>query len=91
MPVHFRIPGVLAPLAGGRTALEASGATVGEAVADVAARFPQVAPRLRDEKGEPYPFVVFYLNDDDIRFRDGFSTPVRDGDEIVVIPAIAGG
>ena len=91
MPIQLHIPGVLAPLAGGRKTLEARGATVGEVVADVAARHPDIAPRLRDERGEPYSFVVFYLNDDDIRLRDGFRTPVRDGDEIVVVPAIAGG
>jgi molybdopterin converting factor small subunit len=89
--VQIRIPGVLAPLTGGETALKASGATVGEVVADVAGRFPRIAGKLRDEKGEPYPYVVFYLNDDDIRFQSGFRTAVKDGDEIVVVPAIAGG
>jgi molybdopterin converting factor small subunit len=64
---------------------------VGDAVAAIAKAFPGVAPRLRDEKGQPYPYVVYYVNDDDIRFQQGFATPVRDGDEIVVVPAIAGG
>jgi molybdopterin converting factor small subunit len=91
MAVQFHIPGVLAPLAGGGRAIAASGATVGEVVADVAARHPGLAGKLRDERGEPYPYVVFYLNDDDIRLAQGFGTPVRDGDEIVVVPAIAGG
>jgi molybdopterin converting factor small subunit len=91
MPIQIHIPGVLAPLTEGETDLEAHGATVGEAVADVAARFPRVAGKLRDGRGEPHPYVVFYLNDDDIRFQDGFRTPVRDGDEIIVVPAIAGG
>ena len=91
MAVQFHIPGVLAPLAGGGRAFAASGATVGEVVADVAARHPGLAAKLRDERGEPYPYVVFYLNDDDIRMAQGFGTPVRDGDEIVVVPAIAGG
>jgi molybdopterin converting factor small subunit len=89
--VQIRIPGVLAPLTGGQTAHQASAATVGDVVADVAGRYPRIAGKLRDEKGEPYPYVVFYLNDDDIRFQSGFRTAVKDGDEIVVVPAIAGG
>jgi len=44
-----------------------------------------LAPRLRDTTGGPYPFVTFYLNDEDIRFRNGFATPVTEGDEITVV------
>jgi len=52
---------------------------------------PALAPRLRDKEGKPYPFVNFYLNDEDVRFRGGFAAPIQDGDEVTVIPAIAGG
>ena len=61
------------------------------APADVATRYPALGPRLRDAQGKPYPFVNFYLNDQDVRFRGGFAAPVQDGDEVTVIPAIAGG
>jgi molybdopterin converting factor small subunit len=91
MPVTLRLPTVLAKAAGGKTVHEASGTTVGDVVADVASRFPELGPRLRDAKGEPYPYVIFYLDDEDIRFQQGFQTPVPDGAEIVVVPAIAGG
>ena len=91
MPVTLRLPTVLAKSAGGKTIHEASGATVGDVVADVATRFPDLGPRLRDGKGEPYTYVIFYLDDEDIRFQKGFATPVADGAEIVVVPAIAGG
>lgn len=91
MPVTIHLPGVLADLAGGRRVLEAGGATLGGAVADVATRYPELGRRLRDETGKPYPFVTFYLNDEDARFRGGFGAPVRDGDEVTVVPAIAGG
>ncbi len=91
MPVTLRIPAVLARAAGGRTVHQASGATVGDVVADVATRHPELATRLRDARGEPYPYVIFFLDDQDIRFRQGFATPVADGAEIVVVPAIAGG
>jgi sulfur-carrier protein len=91
MAVTLRLPTVLAKAAGGSTVHEAKGATVGDVVADVAGRFPELGTRLRDAKGEPYPYVIFYLDDEDIRFQQGFRTPVPDGAEIVVVPAIAGG
>jgi molybdopterin converting factor small subunit len=90
MPITIHLPAVLAKLADQR-ALPASGRTVGEAVADVATRYPNLAPRLRDESGNPYSFVTFYLNDEDIRFQGGFDAPINDGDELTVVPAIAGG
>jgi molybdopterin converting factor small subunit len=91
MSVTLQLPVVLSKLANGERALHAHGTTVGEAVADVAGRYPQLAPRLRDEQGQPYAFVTFYLNDEDIRFVGGFGATVRDGDEIIIVPAIAGG
>jgi molybdopterin converting factor small subunit len=91
MPVTLTLPTVLAPLAGGERSLAASGATLGDVVADVARRYPQLAPRLRDEEGQPYRFVTFYVNDQDCRFLGGFEARVEDGDEVAVVPAIAGG
>ncbi len=91
MTVTLALPTVLAKFAGGKRTLDAAGSTLGEVVSDVASRFPELAPRLRSESGEPYPFVTFYLNDDDARFAGGFSATVHDGDEIVIVPAIAGG
>ncbi len=91
MAVTFSLPTVLAKLADGHSTIAVSGATLGDVVTEIAGRFPRLAPRLRDESGGPYPFVTFYLNDEDIRFRQGFATPVREGDEITVVAAIAGG
>lgn len=91
MPITIHLPTVLARLADGHTVLEASGDTLGHAVADVATRFPQLGPRLRDEHGAAYRFVTYYLNDEDARFQGGFDAVVRDGDEVIVVPAIAGG
>ena len=91
MSVTLNLPTVLAPLAKGQRTIEAEGATLGEVVDHVAGRFPELAPRLRDERGKPYRFVTFYLNDEDVRFLGGFEAPVRDGDEVAVVPAIAGG
>jgi sulfur-carrier protein len=91
VPVTVNLPAVLSRLAGGQTAHEAAGATLGEVVADLAARYPELSARLRDAAGNPYPFVTFYLNDEDARFAGGFAAAVRDGDEVIVVPAIAGG
>jgi molybdopterin converting factor small subunit len=90
MAVTLHLPAVLAKLANER-AIETTGETVGAVVADIATRYPALAPRLRDESGKPYAFVTFYLNDEDIRFHGGFDATVRDGDELTVVPAIAGG
>jgi molybdopterin synthase sulfur carrier subunit len=91
MPVTLNLPTVLSKLADGNKILEAEGSTLGEVVNSIATQYPNLAPRLRDEQGQPYPFVTFYLNDDDIRFNGGFDAPVKDGDEVVIVPAIAGG
>ena len=91
MSIQINIPNVLAALADGQRNMEAQGGTLGEAVADVAARYPKLAPRLRDDHGNPYKFVVFYVNDEDSRFRGGFQAPLQDGDEVTIVPAISGG
>ena len=90
MAVTLFLPTVLARLADSRT-LQSEGATVGQVVENIAGRYPDLAPRLRDEKGDPYAFVTFYLNDEDIRFTGSFESPVKDGDELTIVPAIAGG
>ncbi|HVZ77502.1 MAG TPA: MoaD/ThiS family protein [Gemmatimonadaceae bacterium] len=94
MPVTVNLPSILARLAENARQVEARpapSATVGDVVSEVVARYPELGPRLRDEQGQPYPFVTFYLNDDDIRFNGGFAAAVRDGDEVTIVPAIAGG
>jgi sulfur-carrier protein len=91
MAITFSLPTVLARLADGHAVIEATGNTLGDVVAQIAGRYPRLAPRLRDEAGGPYPFVTYYLNDEDIRFRSGFATPVTAGDEITIVAAIAGG
>lgn len=91
MAVSIHLPAILAPLAEGTRVVALDGSTVGAALQALTARYPALAPRLIDERGEPYQFVAFYLNDDDIRFAGGFETAVRDGDELSIVPAVAGG
>ena len=90
MPATLFLPAILAKLADSK-ALSSNGSTVGDIVADVVGRFPALGSRLRDGEGNPYPYVTYYLNDEDIRFQAGFATAVGDGDELTVVPAIAGG
>lgn len=91
MAVTVTLPAVLARLADGNKALSADGATVGDVVEQLSQRYPSLATRIRDDAGQPYPFVVYYLNDEDIRLTDGFAAVVNDGDEVTLVPAIAGG
>lgn len=91
MPLTIHLPAVLAKLADGRRSITADGSTVGEVVGHAARQYPALSARLRDERGDPYPFVTFYLNDEDIRLGGGFARAVRDGDELIIVPAIAGG
>ena len=91
MPITITLPNVLAKLADGQKALQANGATLGDAVTDVSRRYPALKPRLTDDAGNPYPFVTYYLNDEDARFAGGFGAPVNDGDEVTIVPAVAGG
>ena len=91
MSITVHLPNLLARLAADQATLEARGATVGDALDDVITRFPALGPRLRDEDGKQYPFVTVYLNDEDIRFQGGFEAPASDGDEVIIVPTVAGG
>ncbi len=91
MAVTVHLPNVLAKLTGGERTIEATGDTVGELVTALSHRFPDLEARLRDPQGQPYEFVAFYLNDADIRLEGGFDTAVREGDELVIVPSVAGG
>jgi molybdopterin converting factor small subunit len=91
MSITIHLPNVLVPLANGERTLEAGGETLQQAIDDVVARYPRLAARLRDEHGQPYEYVTFYLNDADVRLHGGFDVALRDGDEVTVVPAVAGG
>lgn len=91
MPITINLPNVLAKLADGQRTITAYGTTLGGAVADASRRYPALKPRLTDDVGNPYPFVTYYLNDEDIRFSGGFAAAIRDGDEVTIVPAVAGG
>ena len=91
MAVNVRIPTPLRKLTKDKDTVQAAGATVQDIIDSLEKQYPGLKERLCDERGELRRFVNVYLNDEDIRFAQGRSTPVKDGDEISVIPAIAGG
>ena len=91
MPKKVRIPTPLRKLTNNEELVEVNATTIGEALVELQARFPGIQERLVDEKGEVRRFVNVYVNEEDIRFLQNRETPLKDGDEISIIPAIAGG
>ena len=91
MPKKVRIPTPLRKLTNNEELVEVNGATIGEAIAGLERRCPGIQERLLDNAGAVRRFVNVNVNEADIRFLQNQQTPVKDGDEISIIPAIAGG
>jgi molybdopterin synthase sulfur carrier subunit len=91
MSAKVRIPTPLRKLTNNEELVEVGGATVGEAFRELQARYPGIQERLLDETGAVRRFVNVYVNEEDIRFLQDQKTALKDGDEISIIPAIAGG
>lgn len=91
MPVLVRIPTPLRKLTLDNDVVEVGAGTIGSTLVELQSRFPGIGERLIDPSGEIRRFVNVYLNEEDIRFLQNRDTPTKDGDEISVIPAIAGG
>ena len=90
MDTIVRIPAALRTLTGGADEVKASGATVGDIIADLDKRHPGMKDRLLDEKGVRR-FINIYVGEEDVRFTGGLKTELKAGDQISIIPAIAGG
>lgn len=91
MPVKVRIPTPLRKLTHEEELIEVKAGTIGGAIAELQSRYPGIKERLVDESGEVRRFVNVYVNEEDIRFLQNQDTAIKDGDEISIIPAIAGG
>ncbi|MCH6568112.1 MAG: MoaD/ThiS family protein [Nitrospinae bacterium] len=91
MAITVRIPTPLQGLTQNRAEVDAKGSNIKELVEDLDRQYPGIKERICDETGAIRRFVNIYLNDEDIRFIDGDSTAVREGDDVSIIPAIAGG
>jgi MoaD family protein len=85
-----RIPPTLRAEVGGARELEADGATVAEVIDDLVERYPHLAGQLLQD-GELAPYVNVYVGGEDVRTRDGLDTAVRNGDQLILLPAVAGG
>lgn len=90
MESTVRIPNQLRALTGGNDEVKVSGKNVGEAIADLEKKHPGIKERLLDEKGVRR-FVNIYVGDEDIRFLQGLETELKGGEQIAIVPAIAGG
>ena len=90
MAVEVRIPTILRPYTAGEKAVEAAGATLEELIADLDSRHPGLRDRLV-ENDQLRRFVNVYLNDEDVRFLGGLAAPVTEGDNVTILPAVAGG
>lgn len=91
MSIKVRIPTPLQKLTKDKAEVEAEAKDVKELIADLEKSFPGIKDRLCDEKGVLRRFINIYINEEDIRFLQRESTLLKDGDEVSIIPAIAGG
>jgi molybdopterin synthase sulfur carrier subunit len=91
VPVDVRLPTQLRTQAGGRSTVSVEGSTVGEVLQALVSAHPGISEQVLDPDGSLHRFVNIYLNDDDVRYLSALDTPVKEGDEISILPAVAGG
>ena len=91
MSISVRLPTVLRPHANGEARLDVDGGTVGEIIDGIVRKFPGMATNLLDQDGSLHRFVNVYVNDEDVRYLEKMETTVVDGDELSILPAVAGG
>lgn len=94
MAIEVRIPTILRTYTGGDKAVTGAGATLSALIDDLEANHPGIKDRLidvKDGKDDLRRFVNVYINDEDVRFIGGLAAELKDGDQVVVLPAVAGG
>ena len=91
MLVQVNVTSVIQKTVGGQRALTAEGGTVAELIDDIERRYPGFRSQLVDDGGQLHRFVNVYLNDEDVRFLQGAETALSEGDEVSILPALAGG
>tara|TARA_B100000579_G_C22631916_1_gene757044 strand:- start:146 stop:427 length:282 start_codon:yes stop_codon:yes gene_type:complete len=91
MSVKVNVPTPLRKLTNGDSEVSVEASTVDELIANLDSEFNGIAGKLVDDKGEIRRYVNIFVNDEDIRFLEGKSTPLKDQDEVSIVPAIAGG
>jgi sulfur-carrier protein len=90
MAIEVRIPTILRPYTGGQKAVNGAGASLTALIDDLEANHPGLKERLVED-GDLRRFVNVYVNDEDVRFLGGLDAELADGDQVVVLPAVAGG
>jgi molybdopterin converting factor small subunit len=91
MAIKVLIPTALQKFTNDQATLDCSGNTVAELIDSMETSCPGIKSRLCDENGKPRRFLNFYVNSEDIRFLEGTDTSLKDGDEVSIVPAVAGG
>jgi MoaD family protein len=91
MAVTVKLPTQLRAAAGGSAEAEVDGSTVGEVLDDLFERYTELRDRISEDDGSLRRFVNVYVEGEDIRFLDGLETPVAEGGEVTILPAVAGG
>ena len=91
MTIKVRIPTPLMKLTDNQSEVSAEGKTISDIINNLENQFNGIKDRICEENGSPRRFINIYINEEDIRFLEGEMTGVKDGDEISIIPAIAGG
>ena len=91
MSIMVRIPTPLRRVTNGQDKVQVNGDSVGAIIGDLDSQFPRLKERLCDEQGELRNFVNIYVNGEDVRFLDGINSATAEGDEISIVPAVAGG
>jgi molybdopterin synthase sulfur carrier subunit len=91
LPVQVHVTSVIRNAVGGQREVSADGGSVREVLTDIDSRFPGFRSQVMDEQGQLHRFVNIYLNDEDIRYLQGADTQLQDGDQVSILPALAGG
>ncbi len=91
MSVKVRIPTPLRRVTGGKEAVNLVAKDIGDCIGQLGGQFPGMKERLCDDRGDIRPFVNIYVNGEDVRFLQGMATPLKPGDEVSIVPAMAGG
>ncbi len=91
MAIKVRVPTPLQKFTKNQQEVEVQGTNVKELIENLEKNFPGIKERICDESGKVRRFINIYVNEEDARFLEGDNTPLKDGDEVSIIPAIAGG
>lgn len=89
--VDVRLPTLLRSQAGGQSTVTVKASTIGDVLRELVSEFPGMSTQLLNDDGSLHRFVNIYVNDDDVRYLELLETPVNEGDEVSLLPAVAGG